>query len=121
MERSSIWVSGMQRADFVRRSRQRDVDLGERARFFLRAKVCRARFERGGHGVADFIEQFSDDRLFFFAERFHLLAPGRDAAAASEIFYARRLERLLVGRCFDFAQGFVAQLFEWMAHVSENR
>ena len=49
-------------------------------------------------------------------ERFHLLAPRGNAAAASEIFHSRGLERLLVSRGFDFAQRFVAELFEWMGH-----
>jgi hypothetical protein len=43
-----------------------------------------------------------------------LLAPRGDAAGFTEILYARRLNRLFVGRSFDFAQGIVAKLFEWM-------
>ena len=39
----------VQRANFVEGARQRDVDPGERARFFLRSKVCRARFDRSSH------------------------------------------------------------------------
>ena len=63
--------------------------------------------------VADFVEQFPNDWLFVFAQRFHLLAPRRYAAAFSEIFYARRLKRLFVKRGFDFAQGIITELFEW--------
>src|SRR4030095_1744813 len=107
------WV---QRADFVRRSRQRDVDPGERARFFLRSKTCRACLERSSHSITNFIEQFPDYRLFIFAEGFHPLPPLGDAAAFAEIFYARRLERLFVKGGFNFAQCIIAKLFKWMRH-----
>src|SRR5439155_26821998 len=75
----------MQRADLMWDSRQRDVDPGERLRFHLRTKICRARFERCGDGVADFVEQLPNDRLFILAERSHLLAPCGDAAAFAEV------------------------------------
>src|SRR4029453_5583004 len=41
-------VKRMQRTDLMWRSWKRDVDLGERARFLLRAELLRARFNRGG-------------------------------------------------------------------------
>ncbi len=106
----------MQRADLMWNSRQRDVDPGEGLGFFLGTKICRARFERHGNGVANFIEQFSNDRLFVFAERSHLLAARGDAAAFAEVLDARGLERLLVRRGLDLAQGVVAQLFERVSH-----
>ena len=46
----------VQRADFVRRSRQRDVDPGQRARFFLLSERCGARFDRSSQGGADLVE-----------------------------------------------------------------
>ncbi len=70
-------VKRMQRADFVRRSRQRDVDPGERARFFLRTELCGARFDRGGDSVANFVEQFANDWLLFFARAFSFARPMR--------------------------------------------
>jgi hypothetical protein len=45
-----------------------------------------------------------------------LLSPRGDAAVFAEIFYARRFKRLFVRRSFDFAQGIVTELFEWMSH-----
>src|SRR6266487_6045868 len=69
-----------------------------------------------GDGVANFIEQFSNDRLFVFAERSHLLAARGDAAAFAEVLDARGLERLLVRRGLDLAHGVVAQLFERVSH-----
>ena len=82
----------MKRADLVRRAGQRDVDLAERNRFFLRAKLFRARIDCRGNSGADFIEQLADNRFLLFRERFHLLAPRGNAAAAPEIFYARGFE-----------------------------
>ena len=64
--------------------------------------------------VAHFIEQFPNDWLFVFAQRFHLLAPRRYAAAFTEVFYARRLKRLFVRCGFDFAQCIITELFEWV-------
>src|SRR5438094_6304603 len=78
----------MQRADLMRTSRERDIDPGERFGFFSRTKTCRVRFERRGDGIANFIEQFSNDRLFIFAERSHPLAPSGNAAASAQILYA---------------------------------
>src|SRR5438552_4367848 len=104
----------MERADFVLRSGQRDVDLSERIRFLLRSKLLRAQVDRGSDRTADFVEQFADDWLFFTGERFHLLAPGRNAAAAAEIFHPCGFEGLLVARGFDLAQRVVSQLFEWV-------
>src|ERR1700693_1159819 len=98
----------MKRAAFVRSARQRDVDVRKRVRFFLRAKFLRAVFDRRSHGVADFVEQLSNDRLFVFAERFHLLAPRGNASAAAEIFYPGGFERLRVARISNLAQGGVA-------------
>src|SRR5439155_10727233 len=54
-------VKRMQRTDLVRRPRKRDVDLGERARFFFYAELCAARFECRGDGIANFVEQLPDD------------------------------------------------------------
>src|SRR5213592_1005129 len=106
----------MKCAEVVRSSWKGDVDLGESARLLLRTKLLRAGFDGGGHGVANFVEQLADDWLLFLRERFHLLAPRGNAAAAPEIFHARGFERLLVSRGFDLAQRFVAQLFEWVSH-----
>jgi hypothetical protein len=49
-----------------------------------------------------------------------LLSPRRDAAAFTEILYARRFKRLFVGRSFDFAQGIIAKLFEWVHETLER-
>ena len=53
-------------------------------------------------------------------ERLHPLGPGGDAAGAAEIADARGLERLLVGRCGDFSQRGVAQLFQLVRHGNER-
>src|ERR1700675_1303859 len=102
----------MERADLARSARKRNIDVSERVRLFLRAKFLRARFKRSGDSGANFIKQFPNDRLFFFAQRFHLLAPRGNAAATAEIADTHSLERLLGGRGIDFAQRAVAQLFE---------
>ena len=75
-----------------------------------------ARLDRRCHCRANLVEQFADDGFFFFGQSHHLLAPGRNAAAAPEIFYARGLERLLVASGFDLTQRVVAQLFQRMSH-----
>ena len=94
----------MKRAEFAGVPGKRDVDVGQRARFFRARKLSAALLDRGGHGVARFVQQLADERTLFLAERFHLFAPGGDAAGASEITDADGFERLLVGRRGDFAQ-----------------
>ena len=47
---------------------------------------CSALVDRYGHGVANFVEQFADDRAFLFGERFHSLAPIGDAPAFPRYF-----------------------------------
>ena len=74
----------------------------------------RADVDSCGDSVPHLVEQFADDRLLFLGERFHLLAPGRNGAAAAEIFQPGSFERPLVARGFDLAQGVVAQLFQRM-------
>jgi hypothetical protein len=48
-----------------------------------------------------------------------VLTPRGNAATSAEILYACGLKRLFVSRSFDFAQGIIAKLFEWMAHDYE--
>ena len=87
---------------------------------FCERNWASARFDRGGDGVANFVEQFADDRLLFLGERFHLLAPDEMLPLRAEIFHSRGFERLLVSRGFDFAQRVIAQLFQRMAHSETN-
>src|SRR6266513_1162352 len=103
----SSWSSG---------SWERDVDPRECARFFLRAEFLRARFDCDGDGCSNIVEQFADDWLLFLRERFHLLAPGGNAAAASEIFHSCGLERLLVVGVVYFSQCGRSKIFKWMRH-----
>ena len=83
---------------------QGNVDIGERFAFFLGAKFLGAFFNRGRDSGTNFVEQFSNNRLFVATERFHLLSPRRNAAAAPEVTNANGLERFLVRGCADFAQ-----------------
>ena len=106
----------MKRADLVRRAGQGNVDLGERACFLRRAQLFAGLLERGGHGGPDLVEQLADDRPLFFRERFHLLAPGGNAAAASEVADPRGVQRLFVRRSADLGEGRVAQFFERVRH-----
>ena len=71
----------VERADFVRRAGQRNIELGERAGFLRGAQLFARLLERGGDGAADLVEQLADDGPLFFRERLHLLAPGGDAPA----------------------------------------
>src|SRR5438477_6158968 len=102
----------MQRTNLVWRSRKRDVDARKRVALFLATGFFAALLERSSNGVARLVEQLTNDRAFLFAERFHPLAPCRDAAALSEIFYADAFERFLVARSFNLAQRIIAQLFQ---------
>ncbi len=70
----------------------------------------------GRDRIARFVQQLADERTLLLAERFHLLAPSRDAAAAAEITDAHRVERLLVRRRGDLAQRGVAEFFERVGH-----
>ncbi len=90
--------------------------LASAADSFSALKLAGALLNRCGDGGAHFVQQFADDRLLVFAERFHLLAPGGNAPAAAEVTHARGLERLLVRRGIDLAQRFGAQLFERVGH-----
>ena len=67
--------------------------------------------------VADFIEQLADDGTLFLGERLHLLAPCRDAPAASEITDAHGVERLLVRNSGDFRQCGGAEFVQRVAHA----
>src|SRR6202022_2739844 len=89
---------GMKRAALVGSARQRDVDVDERVRFFLPAKLFGAFFNCSGDGFANFVEQFPDDRTLCRAERFHLLAPRGDAAVAAKKTHPGLFERLRAGR-----------------------
>ena len=102
----------MQRTNVMWRSRKRDVDARERVGFFVSTDFFSALVKRCGNGVARLVEQFTDDRAFLFAERFHPLAPFGDAAALAEIFYPDAFERFLVARSFNLAQRVIAQLFQ---------
>src|SRR5262249_24666558 len=86
----------MQRPNFVRCSRKRDVDVRYRVRFFFSANCFSALVEGSRNGVARLVEQLTDNRAFLFAEHFHPLAPFGDAAAFTEIFYADAFKRFLV-------------------------
>src|SRR5947207_12931729 len=103
----------MERADFVRRSGQRDVDLSERRRFFLRLKLSRARFDRRRNSGADFVEQLADDRLLLLRERFHLLAPRRNASSAPQIAHANVAEGFLVVRAAELTHSVLPQRSGW--------
>ena len=106
----------MQRTNVVWRSWKRDVDARERVGFFVSTDFFSALVKRCGNGVARLVEQFTDDRAFLFAERFHPLAPLGDAPALAEIFYADAFERFLVSRSFNLAQRVIAQLFKRVNH-----
>ncbi len=108
---------GMERADFGGRAGEGDVDVRERRRFVGGAEALAVLREFRGDGVARFVQQLADERTLLLAERFHLLAPNGDAAAAAEIADAQRFERLLVRRRGDLAQRGVAEFFERMGHV----
>ena len=113
-ERESHAAKNLDRAIEHLRERMKTAQLGWRARqsemsmlasaadFARGAQFFRGFFDRRGDGGARFVQQFADDRTLFFRERLHLLAPGGNAAAASEITDARGLERLLVRRGGDF-------------------
>ncbi len=88
----------------------------ELARFLRGAKTLGALLDRGGDGVARFVEQFADNRTLFLAERLHPIGPGGNAAGAAEITDTRGVERLLVGRRGDLSQRGVAQLFQLVRH-----
>ncbi|HAK07117.1 MAG TPA: hypothetical protein DCO65_07650 [Spartobacteria bacterium] len=74
----------------------------------LGAKFFHALVNRSSDGVANFVQQSADDRPLFRVERFHSIAPRGNAAVASEIAHAHGLERLRIGRRFNFAQSSVA-------------
>jgi len=93
---------------------------GERFNFLGAAKLFGGLLQRRRHGGAHFVEQLAHDRLLFLAERFHLLAPGRDGAAAPEIAHAHGVERFLVLRVSYFPQCFAAKIFQWMRHEQAN-
>ena len=76
--------------------------------------------DRRGNGVADFVEQFADDWSLFLGERFHLLTPRRNAAAAAEIFYPRGFERLLVGGGIYFCQRSYLEILKRVRHETAN-
>ena len=95
--------------------------LRERAGFLLRAKLLARAFDRRGDGGANFVEQLADDRLFLFGERFHLLAPGRNAAAAPRYFTRAASSACSSAGGFDLAQRVVAQLFQRMSHETLKR
>ena len=80
----------MQTADLVWRSRQRDINLGERARFFLRSKLLRAQVDRRGIGVPNFVEQLADRPASLpLRSVFICLAPSRNRRCARDILLAR--------------------------------
>src|SRR5436190_15230586 len=103
----------MQRTNVVWRcSRKRDVDAREGVGFLFGTDFFSALVKRCGNGITRLVEQFTDDRAFLFAERFHPLAPFGNGAAFAEIFYPDAFERFLVARSFNLAQRVIAQLFE---------
>src|SRR3982751_4632615 len=109
----------MQRTDLMRRSRKRDVDARQRIGFPLSTDFFSALVQRFADCVARLVEQLADERAFVFGERFHPLAPFRDAAAFPEIFYSHAFQRLLLTRSVNVAQSVVAQLFERVSHSVE--
>src|SRR4030095_9969175 len=102
----------MQITNLIWRSRKRDVDARKRIGFLFGTDSFSALVERCGNGVARLVEEFTDDRAFVFAQRFHPLAPFGDAAAFAEIFYTDGFERSLVARSFNLTQRVVAQWVE---------
>jgi hypothetical protein len=106
----------MQKTNVMWRSWKRDVDARQRVGFFVSPDFFSALVKRCGNAIARLVEQFTDDRAFFFAERFHPLAPFGDAAAFSEIFYPDAFKRFLVVRSFNLAQRIITQLFERVSH-----
>src|SRR5262249_21902516 len=110
----------MQRTNVVWRSRKRDVDAGERLRFFFGTNFFSLLLKCDRYGVARLVEQLTDDRAFFFAERFHPLAPLGDAAAFAEIFYTDDFERILIARSFNLAERVIAQLFKRVHEFRES-
>src|ERR1700736_4499022 len=76
------WV---QRADFCRRARQRDVDTCERLGLLFRLQGHGALFECRRDRAAPLVQKFADDRLLVLAERLHLFAPQGDAAVPAKI------------------------------------
>src|SRR5437588_6054905 len=107
----------MQRTNVVWRSRKRDVDARERIGFLFGTDFFSALVKRCSNGVARLVEQFTDDRAFLFAERFHPLAPFGGGAALAEIFYTDAFERSLVARSFNLAQRVVATVFGRVPHI----
>ena len=107
----------MKRAALMRRARKRKINIGNSGGFLFGAKIFGAGFNCGRDRDPNLIQQFTNDRFFFFWQRFHFVAPFGNAAAAPEKFHPHAFEDALVRGRRNLCQGVVAQLVERMCHV----
>ena len=91
---------------------KRDVDFRQFERFFFAAEPLRSFRDRSRHRRPRVVQQLSDNRSLFLAERFHSLRPRRNAASAAEITDTRGFESLLIRRRGHVSERGVAQLFQ---------
>jgi hypothetical protein len=98
----------MKRTALMGCARKRKININNRGRFLFGAKIFSACFNCGRDRDPDLIQQFADGRFFLFRQRFHLVAPFGNAAAASEEFHPHGFEDPLVWGRGDLCQGVVA-------------